>query len=77
MPNYQPDGWHTVTPPIIVRDPEKLVDFLKKVFDAKGEYHSGRPAEIKIGDPIVMLSDGDRLRDSATALLYVYVVGFF
>jgi len=44
------------------------------VFDAKGEYHSGRPAEIKIGDSIVMLSDGDELRDSATALLFVYVV---
>ncbi|HEX5208157.1 MAG TPA: VOC family protein [Steroidobacteraceae bacterium] len=73
MIEFQPDGWHTVTPRIIVRDPENLVSFIKKVFDGRGEFHSGRPAEIRIGDSVVMISDGGALRESAPAFLYVYV----
>jgi PhnB protein len=70
---FQPDGWHTVTPRIIVRDPANLINFMKAVFDAKGELHPGRPAEIRIGDSIILVSDGDGLREQATAFLYVYV----
>ncbi|RZF28606.1 VOC family protein [Paraburkholderia sp. UYCP14C] len=73
MTNFQPDGWHTVTPRIIVRDPENLVAFLKQVFQARGEFRTGLPAEIRIGDSVLMVSGGDGLRDPATAFLYVYV----
>lgn len=40
-----------------------------------GEFKPGRPAEMRIGDSIVMVSGGDGLRDFATAFLYVYVQG--
>jgi PhnB protein len=73
MPKYQPDGWHTVTPRIIVRDPQGLITFLKKVFRAHGEFQPGRPAEIRIGDSVVMVSDGDGFRELRPAFLYVYV----
>ncbi|MEX3901609.1 MULTISPECIES: VOC family protein [Paraburkholderia] len=73
MTNFQPDGWHTVTPRIIVRDPENLVAFLKQVFQARGEFRAGLPGEIRIGDSVLMVSGGDGLRDPATAFLYVYV----
>ena len=73
MANRAPAGWHTVTPRIIVQEPGKLVAFLKRVFDAQGELSPGRPAEIRIGDSIVMVSDGGGLRDVAPAFLYVYV----
>jgi PhnB protein len=73
MSKFQPDGWHTVTPRIIMRDPAALVTFLKKVFRAQGEYRPGRPAEIRIGDSLVMVSDGDGMRDLAPAFLCVYV----
>ncbi|MHB8812066.1 MAG: VOC family protein [Steroidobacteraceae bacterium] len=73
MHKFQPDGWHTVTPRIFVRDPEKLVAFIRYVFHARGELHPGRPAEIRIGDSVVMVSDGDGLRDPVPACLYVYV----
>lgn len=73
MTDFQPDGWHTVTPRIIVRDPENLVSFIRKVFHGSGEYRPGRPAEIRIGDSMVMVSDGGGLRESAPAFLYVYV----
>jgi PhnB protein len=70
---FQPDGWHTVTPRIVARDPEKLVGFLKDVFHAQGEFRAGLPAEIRIGDSVVMVSGGDGLRDLMAAFLYVYV----
>jgi PhnB protein len=46
---------------------------MKAVFDSTGELHPGRPAEIRIGGSVVMASDGDGIRDAATAFLYVYV----
>lgn len=70
---FQPDGWHTVTPRIIVRDPENLIAFIKQVFHGRGEFRPGIPAEIRIGDSVVMISDGANLRESAPAFLYVYV----
>lgn len=73
MSKFQPDGWHTVTPRIIVRDPEGLITFIKQVFQGRGEYRPGRPAEIKIGDSVVMVSDGGGLREPTAAFLYVYV----
>lgn len=73
MTKFQPDGWHTVTPRIIVGDPEGLISFIKQVFQGRGEFRPGRPAEIRIGDSVVMISDGDDLREPAPAFLYVYV----
>lgn len=73
MTKFQPDGWHTVTPRIIVADPAKLISFIKKVFHGSGEFRPGRPAELRIGDSIVMVSDGAGVRESAPAFLYVYV----
>jgi uncharacterized glyoxalase superfamily protein PhnB len=73
MAKFQPDGWPTVTPRIIVRDPENLIAFIKKVFYGRGEFRPGRPAEIRIGDSMVMISDGGGLRESVAAFLYVYV----
>lgn len=73
MSKFQPDGWHTVTPRIIVRDPESLITFIKHVFHGQGEFRPGLPAEIRIGDSVVMISDGGSLREPALAYLYVYV----
>jgi uncharacterized glyoxalase superfamily protein PhnB len=73
MSPFQPDGWHTVTPRIIVGDPENLITFIKQVFHGRGEYRPGIPAEIRIGDSVVMISDGGSLRQAFPAFLYVYV----
>ena len=70
--NFQPTGWHTVTPRIIVNGAEKLVEFVKKVFGATGEYHSQATAELRLGDSIIMISDAGA-RDPMPACLYVYV----
>jgi uncharacterized glyoxalase superfamily protein PhnB len=73
MGKFQPEGWHTVTPRITVPDPEGLVTFIRQVFSGQGEFRPGRPAEIRIGDSVVMISDGGGLREPSPAFLYVYV----
>lgn len=73
MTGFQPDGWHTVTPRIVARDSRGLVEFIKTVFQAQGEFHLERPSEIRIGDSILMISDGGGTRESTPAFLYVYV----
>lgn len=73
MKHFQPDGRHTVTPRIITEKPEEMVHFVKEVFGGQGEFHVNRPADIRIGDSLIMISDGGGLREPAAAFLYVYV----
>ncbi|MEK8038455.1 VOC family protein [Burkholderia contaminans] len=73
MTRFQPDGWHTVTPRIVVPDPHNLIEFIRTVFHAQGEYRPGLPAEIRIGDSVLMISGEDGLREPMPAFLYVYV----
>jgi PhnB protein len=68
----RPEGWHTVTPRIVVREAQRLVEFVKHVFGATGDYRPDMPAILRIGDSIVMISDAG-VRDPAPAFLYVYV----
>ena len=67
-----PDGWHSVTPRLVAQDAAGLVAFLKRAFGAAGEFREDRPAEMKIGDSIVMVS-GVGPRDPVSAFLYLYV----
>lgn len=61
-----------MTPRIIVHGAEKLVEFVKNVFGAAGQYQAHAPAELRVGDSIIMISDTG-VRNSMTACLYVYV----
>jgi uncharacterized glyoxalase superfamily protein PhnB len=65
-------NWHTVTPRIVAQDARQLVDFIKLVFDATGDYSAERPAVITIGDSNIMISDAG-VRSAMPAFLYVYV----
>ena len=67
-----PPGYHTLTPRIVVADVAAQVEFLRAVFDATGEVQGDRPAEVRIGDSLVMVS-GPLARDLVPAFLYVYV----
>jgi PhnB protein len=67
-----PDGWHSVTPRIVVQDVPRLVEFLKQAFGASGELKTDRPSIINIGDSLVMIS-GVGPRAEMPAFLYVYV----
>jgi PhnB protein len=58
-----PQGYHTITPHIVVKDARKAVDFYKRAFGAEVRGIAEGPdghvmhAEVKIGDSIVMLND--------------------
>src|SRR5438034_8681308 len=67
-----PEGWSTVTPRIVARDAEGLVEFLKRVFGATGDYLQAAPSVVRIGDSQIMISDTGA-RGPVTAFLYVYV----
>lgn len=59
-----PEGYHTLTPHITVRDARQAMTFYKKVFGAEDRGAAPGPdgdkvmhAEVKIGDSILMLND--------------------
>jgi PhnB protein len=65
-------GYHAVTPRIVVSDVAAQVEFLRAVFDARGVVEPGRPAEVHIGDSLIMVS-APGARELFPAFLYVYV----
>jgi uncharacterized glyoxalase superfamily protein PhnB len=67
-----PDGYHTLTPRIVVADVERCAAFLREVFDAVGDVVPGRPAELRVGESLLMVSEAGE-RDLFPAFLYVYV----
>ena len=69
---YAPEGWPTVVPRIFAERTAELVEFIRVVFEAEGDYDGARPAELRIGNAIVMVSD-TAARGHVPAFLYVYV----
>ena len=60
---FIPDGYHTATPYLTVKDAARAIEFYKRAFDATESMRVAAPegkvghAEIKIGDSIIMLAD--------------------
>lgn len=61
--NATPQGYHSVTPSLIVRDVAKAIDFYKRAFGAEETVRMDGPggtimhAEIRIGDSVIMLGE--------------------
>jgi PhnB protein len=72
MTTRQPDGWHTLTTRVVATDPERLVQFLRDVFHATGDLRPDCPAEMRIGDSVLMVSGTDE-RSQFPAFLSIYV----
>ena len=70
--DFKPDSWPTVVPRIVAQDAQQVVEFVKHVFGATGDYQPDRPAVLSIGDSKIMISDAG-VRDATSAFLYVYV----
>lgn len=65
-------GFQTVIPRLVVSDLVAAVAFLRTVFGATGDVEPGRPAEIRIGESLLLVSaEGERAL--FPAFLYVYV----
>jgi PhnB protein len=67
-----PEGWHSITPRIVVDDVAGLVTFLRQAFDAAGDCLPDRPTVLRIGDSNVMLSTTGP-REAMPAYIYLYV----
>jgi PhnB protein len=56
-----PEGYHSVTPYLVVPGASKLIDFLKQAFEAEETERVASPdgtimhAEVRIGDSIIMI----------------------
>ncbi len=67
-----PPGYHRVTPRMVVSDVPAAAAFLRAVFGATGEVAEDRPAELRVGDSLIMVSPAGA-RELFPAFLYVYV----
>lgn len=65
-------GFRSVTPRLVGEDAGGLVEFLRTVFGATGEVRRDRPAEIRIGDSLVMVTPAG-VREAFPGFLHVYV----
>jgi PhnB protein len=58
-----PDGYHTVTPYLIIKGAAKAIEYYQKAFGATELFRMPGPggavmhAEIKVGDSVIMLAD--------------------
>ena len=77
--NPIPDGYHTVTPYLVVRDVAGLIDFLQQAFAAKeiermqGPDGSITHAEVRIGDSVVMMGQATDDVEPMPAMLHLYL----
>lgn len=67
-----PPGFHSVTPRVVVSDASAAVEFMRAAFGATGHVVASRPAELRIGDSVIMVSEAGE-RDVFPAFLYIYV----
>ncbi|HEX9654175.1 MAG TPA: VOC family protein [bacterium] len=74
-----PDGFHTVTPYLLVKGVAQLLDFLKQAFDAKEISRSATPdgtvmhAQMQIGDSFVMMGEAGGQWQPMPGSIYLYV----
>jgi uncharacterized glyoxalase superfamily protein PhnB len=74
-----PDGYHTVTPYLVVQGVAQLIDFVKQAFGAEAKECMQAPdgsvmhAEVKIGDSMVMMGEAKGEHKPMPCCLYLYV----
>jgi PhnB protein len=77
--NRIPEGYHSVTPYLVVREVPKLLDFLRQAFNAQEIMRMPTPdgtimhAEVKIGDSAIMMGEAWGEHKPMPASLYLYV----
>jgi PhnB protein len=77
--NPIPEDCHSITPYLLVPDVGRLIEFLKKAFDAEERAKIARPngsilhAQVKIGDSILMIGEPQSPWKPLPTMLYLYV----
>ena len=75
--NFKREGYHAVTPYLIVKPAVELVDFVKQAFGAVESFRTtgsagGLHCEVKIGDSMVMIGGGPTF-DTRPSAMHLYV----
>lgn len=76
---YKPQGYASVSAYVMADGAQRVIDFLKKAFDAKELRRYDSPsgsimhAEVRIDDTVVMLSEGTPQFPAFPVWLHVYV----
>ena len=74
-----PDGYHSVTPYLVVERAGELIAFLEQAFEGEVTERMIRPdgtighAEVRIGDSVIMLSNARDPWKPLQSALYLYV----
>ena len=74
-----PDGYHTVTPYLIVQDASGLIDYLGKAFGATERMRMPNGegaimhAEVQLGDSVIMLAEASEAYQAKPAMIHLYV----
>jgi PhnB protein len=74
-----PEGYHTVTPYLIVDDAQKLLDFVERAFGARMQHVMRRPdgavmhADFVIGDSHIMVGQAGPAWKSLQSSIYLYL----
>ena len=74
-----PDGYHTLTPHLVVDDAEKLLDFVERAFGARMRHVMRTPegtvmhADLVIGDSHLMVGQANGPWKAMPSCLYLYV----
>jgi PhnB protein len=77
--NPIPEGFHTVTPYLVVQGAERLIEFLKQAFGAEEISRFPKPdgtlghCQVRIGDSMVELADGNEEWKARPCNLHLYV----
>ena len=73
------EGFHSITPYLSVPSADKMIDFLKKAFDAQLTFRGMRPdgsvmhTELKIGDSYLMMGEPSGNFPALQSSFYLYV----
>jgi PhnB protein len=74
-----PDGYHTITPYLLVEDAHGLIDFVERAFgaqlvekmlDSEGQIVH---AEVRVGDSRLMLGDSNEKNPPTRSMLHLYL----
>ena len=78
-PHFQRDGFSTITPYLMVKDPDVLIRFMQDTFGAELQARLTRTdetvmhAELRIGDSMIMVGGVNDEFSGFNGALYVYV----
>lgn len=77
--HYIPDGYHTVTPYLVLQGADRMIEFVKQAFDAVTVDRMDMPdgkvahATVKIGESMIMLGEAGGEWKALQVMLHLYV----